>query len=258
MHRDLKIFCLDASFRDFDMIAPSNFHESEGKINLRKLYPISHLWPFMRSVSWLLAFVFCLIIVAFADYYWASEIERDLERDLVHFVMAMLLAISFLGWVMRFLLYELEMWHYDYRVEKGHLNIHKGIFLKQKGSFPLARITDIYLDRSFSDFVFGLWNVHVSTPTASSGVFARVNGLSELNATGLQRSLSELVQASTIDMEDLGNNVAHRNLESFRTLMQTHKKQPATSDIKSSEASQQHSQVSRAATHSSARDSEIA
>lgn len=168
----------------------------ESSINLRKMFPLSHRWPIKKSFNFLALFFLTFFFVAVIDYYFVSYIQSDFDRNLLHFLFASMIVISFLTWLGKYLLYVMEHIYFDYRVENGHFYISKGIFLKQKGSFPLNRITDIYLDRSAGDLIFGLWNIHLSTPTASSGEFAHICGLSERNATGLQRILSELVQLS--------------------------------------------------------------
>lgn len=179
------------------------------KINLRKLYPISALWPLMRSFSWLSMFIFSVILVFYLDYKYVSTIENDVKRNLFHLIMVTVLLGTFSVWLGRFIVFALERWYYDYRIDSGHLYVVKGIFLKQKGSFPLARITDIYLDRSLLDFIFGLWDVHVSTPTASSGEFAHIPGLTSRNATNLQKKLSELVHAQAHDLPEFGTVPNH-------------------------------------------------
>lgn len=90
-----------------------------------------------------------------------------------------------------------EMNYLYYGVENGQFMISKGIFLKQRGSFPLGRITDIYLERGAIDLIFGLYDLHVSTPTVSSGEFAKISGLSRASAFGIQEKLSALVEEAT-------------------------------------------------------------
>ena len=176
---------------------------TEAKINLRKLYPISHRWPLLRSIHTLAIFVFSTILISVVDYHFVSVMENELTRNTLHFAFVVIFLVTLLAWLGRWLIFEIELWHYDYKVDHGHFFLSKGIFLKHKGSFPLSRITDIYTDRSVLDFIFGLWNVHVSTPTSSSGEFAHICGLTEKNAVTLQKRLSELVQTYTHEQHEI-------------------------------------------------------
>lgn len=195
---------------------------SEARINLRKLYPISHRWPLLRSIHTLAIFVFSTILISVIDYHFVSVMENELTRNTLHLGFVLVFLVTLLTWLGRWLIFEIELWHYDYKVDHGHFFLSKGIFLKHKGSFPLSRITDIYTDRSILDFIFGLWNVHVSTPTSSSGEFAHICGLTEKNAVTLQRRLSELVQTYTHEQQEIipkpqtQLSVSVRNTESYR------------------------------------------
>ena len=195
---------------------------TEAKINLRKLYPISHRWPLLRSIHTLAIFVFSTILISVIDYHFVSVMENELTRNTLHLGFVLVFVVTLLAWLGRWLIFEIELWHYDYKVDHGHFFLSKGIFLKHKGSFPLSRITDIYTDRSVLDFVFGLWNVHVSTPTSSSGEFAHICGLTEKNAVALQRRLSELVQTYTHEQQEViprpqtQLSLSVRNVESYK------------------------------------------
>lgn len=83
---------------------------------------------------------------------------------------------------------------YYYGIEEGQLVIARGIILRERGYFQLSRITEVYLDRSFIDVLFGLYTLHISTPTAVSDKFARIDGLNEETALSLQQHLSLILE----------------------------------------------------------------
>ena len=120
--------------------------------------------------------------------------EKALEN--IEFFFFLLLAAVGVIAAIRILYLELYRFCYDYRIHAGQFIVEKGIVLRERGSFPVIRITDVYLDRCFTDFIFGLYNVHVSTPTAHSGQFARIDGLSKATAISLQSNLMDIIQQS--------------------------------------------------------------
>ena len=84
---------------------------------------------------------------------------------------------------------------YYYAIKDGHLVVAKGVILRQRGSFPLSRITDVYLTKTVSDFVLGLYDLHISTPTTTSGEFAKIDGLGRSAAVLFQRDLTGYIEA---------------------------------------------------------------
>ncbi len=166
---------------------------SEGSIDLSREFRISHRSVIKRSFVWI--FVFAMLALCAATAGWNSRAaigDDNLANAIQHFLALFLLAGTAICAVK--LLYE-ELYRacYHYGIEAGHLVISKGVILKQRGAFPLTRITDVYLERAFRDFIFGLCNLQFSTPTTHSGKFARIDGLSKKTAVALQHRLTALL-----------------------------------------------------------------
>ncbi len=81
---------------------------------------------------------------------------------------------------------------YHYSIEDSNLVITEGVFLKQRGLFPITSIRDVYLDRKFLDLIFGLYNLHVSNANIESHTYGDVKGLSPEAAVGFQDYLKKL------------------------------------------------------------------
>ena len=58
----------------------------------------------------------------------------------------------------RLLYAELFRRTYQYQIRGLNLVITKGIFLKETVKIPVSRITEVYLKRTFGDFLLGLSN----------------------------------------------------------------------------------------------------
>ncbi len=81
---------------------------------------------------------------------------------------------------------------YHYSIEDSNLVITEGVFLKQRGLFPITSIRDVYLDRKFLDLIFGLYNLHVSNANVESHTYGDVRGLTPEAAVGFQDYLKKL------------------------------------------------------------------
>ncbi len=75
---------------------------------------------------------------------------------------------------------------YFYDIEGDNIVIRKGIIAKSEITLPFSRITDVYIDQDVLDVAFGLCDLHLSTPTAESGKFAHIDGLSKRGAAELR------------------------------------------------------------------------
>jgi uncharacterized membrane protein YdbT with pleckstrin-like domain len=163
-------------------------------INLKKHFPLAYrralkraLWCDRRILP-----VLALLLAVSTGFFMRSE------GGLLHQVLLILTVVTVvfvsLRWFFRFARYFIEQFSFQYRISDGNLILSKGIFAREVGSFPLNRITDIYLHREWGDFVWGLSCIQISTPTASSGQFAIIPGLSLNTAEALRCFLLTLIK----------------------------------------------------------------
>jgi membrane protein YdbS with pleckstrin-like domain len=163
-----------------------------GTIDLRTQFPIAYRVILKRSLSWVAGwFGFLALLILVHSGAAAHLLEAPIGQ-----VMLGGFAVVSIVFVIKLTYEWLYRASYYYAIEAGYLVISKGIIIRQRGSFPLSRITDVYLDRTVSDFVFGLYDLHVSTPTVDSGRFARIDGLPRDSAVHLQRSLVSLIEVT--------------------------------------------------------------
>lgn len=170
-------------------------------LNLVKRYPISALHEFKKTVWPLVVGLgagMLVLLSSVSDYLGFGFLNLDPTVEII-FKYGAVIALS--AWVLLFLYQTLVRLTIYYGIENGHFVISRGIILKKRGFFPLNRITDVYLERSLADLIFGLHTLHVSTPTALSEQFARVEGLSTRNALGLQKQLTVVLSQSEAPLE---------------------------------------------------------
>lgn len=163
-----------------------------GIFDLRTQFPIAYRVVLKRSFAWVAGWLaFLAVIVALASIS-KGQLTSSPAGQIVVIGFALLTA-AFIAKLTYEILYRSS---YYYAIEAGHLVVSKGIVIRQRGSFPLSRITDVYLDRTVSDFIYGLYDLHISTPTVDSGRFARISGLHRDSAVRLQRNLVSLIEAT--------------------------------------------------------------
>lgn len=78
---------------------------------------------------------------------------------------------------------------YFYDLQANQMIIKKGVITTRETTLPYSKIQDVYVDQDILDRIFGIWDVHVSTPTFTSGVAAHIDGVNPKNATALREEI---------------------------------------------------------------------
>ena len=145
----------------------------------------------------------------------SALISPEAESQIDQIVLALFIGVS--AAAAMFVLYEvMYRTSYYYAIKEGHLVVAKGVVLRQRGSFPLSRITDVYLTRTFGDFIFGLYDLHISTPTTTSGEFAKIDGLGRAAAVAFQRDLTGYIEAYSDVRQGHLEEIARRQSQTER------------------------------------------
>lgn len=95
------------------------------------------------------------------------------------------------------LIYLYQRWYfavYFYDLTPDFIQIKKGPITPREITIPYERIQDIYVDQDLFDRIFGLYDVHLSSATASSGMEAHIDGVEKQSAEGLREILLETVK----------------------------------------------------------------
>ncbi len=86
--------------------------------------------------------------------------------------------------------------YYFYDMDERNVIIRKGIFTKREVTLPFKKITDVYMDQDVPDFILGLYDVHISTPTVESGLFAHIDGVDKKGAVAIRKLILDAIQKS--------------------------------------------------------------
>lgn len=169
---------------------------SQDSIDLRDRYPLATRVILRRSWLWLSIYVFALYFTLFR--YIDAEVAPTSEGVFVELLNTVSIWVVFGGLLLCCgkLIYEvLYFITYEYGIDAGNLTVTEGVILKTRSSFPLSKITDIYLDRDLVDTVFLLWDLNISTPQMQSSRFGKIFGLSRRSALELQDYLGTLLES---------------------------------------------------------------
>jgi uncharacterized membrane protein YdbT with pleckstrin-like domain len=176
---------------------------------LRESYPIRRRKILKRSfVNFIKAFVgSCVVFGLIFGLIWVScgsDEDKFISgvlklRDPLLAVTALLVLWMFWYPIYQYLYYS----SYYYDINEKNLYIRKGVTSKREITIPLSKITDVYLDQDMVDIMLGLYDLHVSTPTAESLKFAHISGLNREGATKIKALIFKHIhKESNSEMEE--------------------------------------------------------
>ena len=94
------------------------------------------------------------------------------------------------------LTYLYQQWYYNvyfYDLAPDYIVIKKDPITPREITIPYERIQDVYVDQDLLDRMFGLYDVHLSSATVSSGMEAHIDGVEKQAADGLRTLLLQTV-----------------------------------------------------------------
>jgi len=83
---------------------------------------------------------------------------------------------------------------YYYSIEGKSLKVKKGVFFPNSASIPLEKISDIYSDQDLLDRIFGIYDLHFSSASQTSGNLSHIDGLS----LGAMENLRKVLKGSIV------------------------------------------------------------
>jgi len=81
----------------------------------------------------------------------------------------------------------------NFGLTEDFIIIRKGPITPREINIPYERIQDVYVDQDIVDRILGLYDVHLSSATVSSGMQAHIDGVEKSAADGLRAFLLETV-----------------------------------------------------------------
>jgi membrane protein YdbS with pleckstrin-like domain len=94
------------------------------------------------------------------------------------------------------IVYLYQRWYYAvyfYDLTSDYIVIKKGPITPREITIPYERVQDVYVDQDLLDRIFGLYDVHLSSATISSGMEAHIDGVEKPAADGLRATLLQTI-----------------------------------------------------------------
>ncbi|MEI7750034.1 MAG: PH domain-containing protein [Candidatus Moraniibacteriota bacterium] len=89
-----------------------------------------------------------------------------------------------------------QRWYYAvyfYDLTSDYIVIKKGPITPQEITIPYERVQDVYVDQDLLDRMLGLYDVHLSSATISSGMATHIDGVEKQASDGLRAMLLQTV-----------------------------------------------------------------
>lgn len=157
----------------------------------REQFPLSTRKVLKKTVAGTLVWaILLLIIYAFVVFGLSSGTDTGGWLGIATF--------GIFGFLFLILLvvYLYQRWYYAvyfYDLTSDYIVIKKGPITPQEITIPYERVQDIYVDQDLLDRIFGLYDVHLSSATISSGMEAHIDGVEKPAADGLRAMLLQTV-----------------------------------------------------------------
>jgi membrane protein YdbS with pleckstrin-like domain len=161
-----------------------NYNNSLTRTN----YPLHLRKIIKKTISQVL---FSILVIAFIGIMiWSSSSEfleiKNLFSGLVSFVIKFPVPIVLLGIILSAVY---QYWYfitYYYELGEDYVTIRKGPITPTEVVISYDKIQDVYVDQDILDRIFGIYDVHISTATVSSGIHAHIDGVLKGSAFGLR------------------------------------------------------------------------
>jgi membrane protein YdbS with pleckstrin-like domain len=157
-----------------------------------KQFPLSKKKIVKKTVSSLLGIGIILFII------WLGAFLMWIGKGTLGGMFLTVTVAIDLGMVVLIVLtYLYQRWYfntYSYDLTNDFVTIKKGPITPGEITIPYQRIQDVYVDQDVFDRLFGIYDVHLSSATISSGMEAHIDGVEKAHADGLKMMLLETVQ----------------------------------------------------------------
>lgn len=159
----------------------------------REQFPLSTKKILKKTIESLIAYVVLLLIIWGA----ANLALNSVGKEFLNWSGSINLGFLVLLLVILFVTYLYQRWYfavYFYDLTPDFIQIKKGPITPREITLPYERIQDVYVDQDLLDRILGLYDVHLSSATAASGMEAHIDGVEKPAAEGLRAALLQTVK----------------------------------------------------------------
>ena len=159
----------------------------------REQFPLSYRKIIKKTIASTIAYAILLLVIGGIITFTLGSAGQEAFSwiGMTVFGFFVLLFIIFI------LTYLYQRWYFEvyfYDLTPDFIQIKKGPITPREITIPYERLQDVYVDQDLLDRIFGLYDVHLSSATASSGMEAHIDGVEKQSAEGLRAILLETVK----------------------------------------------------------------
>lgn len=163
----------------------------------RDKYPLSRKKITKKAIGTTIVFFFLFIWFIFplallGISFFSALIKAPILAAILG-PLAFILSIAIVYWIA----HTYQTWYFNtyfYELTPDYIIIKKGVFTPKEINIPYERVQDVYVDQDILDRMFGLFDVHISSATVTSGMAAHIDGVEKEAADGLRETLLNTVQ----------------------------------------------------------------
>jgi membrane protein YdbS with pleckstrin-like domain len=152
----------------------------------RKSFPLSEKKILKKTILGSLAISILLIVNFFVIHFYLTANNLENWNGILAVTTYVLIVVLIAG------IYKYQQLYfavYFYDLTPDYVVIRKGPITPHEITIPYERIQDVYVDQDLFDRLFGLFDVHLSSATASSGTEAHIDGVGPSAMDGLRSAL---------------------------------------------------------------------
>lgn len=159
----------------------------------REQFPLSYKKIIKKTIANTIAITIPLLII----WGFLAFMLGSIGQEAIGWLRTVTFGIFGFLFVVILLTYLYQRWYfavYFYDLTADFIQIRKGPITPREITLPYERIQDVYVDQDLLDRIFGLYDVHLSSATISSGMEAHIDGLEKQAAEGLRNIILQTVQ----------------------------------------------------------------
>ena len=157
----------------------------------REQFPLSYRKIMKKTIASSLVWVFLLLMFGGVALGVAVQSRNGLG------IVAVMISFVISVLVICMLAFLYQRWYYAvyfYDLTDNYIIIRKGPITPTEITIPFERIQDVYVSQDLLDRMFGLFDVHISSATSTSGIEAHIDGVEQKAAEGLKDLILQSVR----------------------------------------------------------------
>ena len=178
-----------------------NFPDTPSMSHLQTQYPLSPRKFWKKFIGHLISWLIISILlrgVSTLVWFVASLSPRADARSnsmIIEWVVTILTAMIFVGLVLYAWYLRTYIKRYYYDAADNFVTIKKGVFTPVEIHVMYQKIQDVYVDQDILDRMMGLYDVHLASATATSGIEAHIDGVDHDSAEAIKTILLSKIQS---------------------------------------------------------------